>query len=341
MESSVCRYPLTFRAAIISTSSDIPATRKLCGFKSHSAVIGCSRCLKTFPGGFGEKRDYSGFDRNTWPPRTNVNHRLHAGKLNKFTTQAKRQKFCKEHGITHYSILLALEYIDIIRFCTVDPMHNLFLGTAKTMFNLWKDTSILSKQQVGQIEQRISSMDVPSDIGRIPAQIHSNSGSYTAEQWKNWTLIYSIYCLSGILPEQHFRCWQTFVLACKSICKPLISPPEVAIGDGLFLKFCKQVEKLYGKKSITPNMHLHLHLRDVLLDHGPVTSFWCFSFERYNGILGSTTTNKRSVELQLMRRFILSRFADMGSLPLLYQEDFLHLCSPGKARPFPGVASQF
>ena len=54
--------------------------------------------------------------------------------------------------------------------------------------------------------------------------------------------------------------------------------------DGLILKFCKTVETLYGKDAITPNMHLLNHLKEVIPDHGPVTSFWCLSFERFNGI---------------------------------------------------------
>ena len=50
-------------------------------------------------------------------------------------------------------------------------------------------------------------------------------------------------------------------------------------------------------------MHLHAHLVECIKDFGPVYSFWLFSFERYNGLLGSFRTNQRSVELQLMRRF--------------------------------------
>lgn len=128
-----------------------------------------------------------------------------------------------------------------------------------------------------------------------------------AEQWKNWTLIYSIFCLKGVLPEEYFRRWQTFALACKYLCQSVIPKTDLEIANGLILKFCKPMETLYGKHVITPNTHLHNHLKEVILDHGPVTSFWCFSFEHFNGILGSTTTNKRSVELQLMRQFLISR----------------------------------
>ena len=61
-------------------------------------------------------------------------------------------------------------------------------------------------------------------------------------------------------------------------------------------------------------MHLHIHLKDVILDYGPIHSFWCFSFERYNGIVGSITTNNRSVELQLMRKITIARL--LGGIQL-------------------------
>ena len=55
---------LTFRVAVLCVSSDVPATRKICGFKGHSAQLGCLRYLKKFLGGFREERDYSGFNRS-------------------------------------------------------------------------------------------------------------------------------------------------------------------------------------------------------------------------------------------------------------------------------------
>ena len=36
--------------------------------------------------------------------------------------------------------------------------------------------------------------------------------------------------------------------------------------------------------------------------------FWFFSFERFNGILGTMQVNGRSVEIQLMRKLIAGRF---------------------------------
>ena len=136
LNSSLSSVPLIFRAAVLCTSSDIPASRKLCGMKGHSATLGCSKCLKKFPGSFGEKRDYSGFDRERWVSKTNLSHRGYAQQLKNCRKKVDMSKISKESGINFYSVLLDLEYFDIIRFSSIDPMHNLFLGTAKRVFKL-------------------------------------------------------------------------------------------------------------------------------------------------------------------------------------------------------------
>lgn len=74
------------------------------------------------------------------------------------------------------SVLLELENFDVIRFCTVDPMHNLFLGTSKKMFKVRNDLKLFWKSQLKEVEERINSIEVPSDIGRLPMRITSNSG---------------------------------------------------------------------------------------------------------------------------------------------------------------------
>ena len=74
------RYKVTVRALLLCAACDIPAARKLCGFKGHNANYGCSRCLKFFPGDLGSK-DYSGFDRDSWTPRNIHSHRQKATEI--------------------------------------------------------------------------------------------------------------------------------------------------------------------------------------------------------------------------------------------------------------------
>lgn len=70
-------------------------------------------------------------------------------------------------------------------------------------------------------------------------------------------------------------------------------------------------------------MHLHCHLASCVRDFGPVYSFWLFSFERYNGHLGSLPNNGRSIELQIMRRFTRDAHVNSIELPEKCQELFI------------------
>jgi hypothetical protein len=52
------------------------------------------------------------------------------------------------------------------------------------------------------------------------------------------------------------------------------------------IEIIKLIEVHYGEEKIMPNLHLSLHLCECSYDYGPLYAFWCFSFERMNGILG-------------------------------------------------------
>lgn len=96
------------RAALICTSCDIPATRKVSGFVGQNAYRACSRCLKAFPTEeFGQKADFTGTDRTEWEPRTIEAHRSFAQKYKKAKTQAKCKEIERMYGL-RYSVLLEL-----------------------------------------------------------------------------------------------------------------------------------------------------------------------------------------------------------------------------------------
>ena len=321
LHSSLSSIPLLFHGAILLAASDIPAARKLCGFKGHSAERACSKCFKSFPGSVKTGRDFSGFDRDQWQPRCNELHRCHADMVRKAAIKTTHEKLATRYGC-YFSVILELEYFDAVRFTVIDPMHNLFLGTAKRMFQLWLERDLLTKSKLKTIEERINKLDVGTGFGRLPHKIASNHGKYKASQWKNWTMIYSTYALHGLLPSEHLNCWHTYVMACRLLAVPVLSHNDLKKADLLLLKFCTQFERLYGRKEVRINMHLHCHLKECIEDYGPVYSFWCFAFERYNGILGSTCFNNRSIEIQLMRKFICEQFVLNVSLPEEHSETF-------------------
>lgn len=171
------------------------------------------------------------------------------------------------------------------------------------VYDIWIGGGFLSKSALDKIAQRLQNTIVPTGLGRLPTSVAIGT-FLTAEQWKNWTLYFSIYCLHDLLPVQHLECWRHFVLACHKLCPHEISETNVTVADILLHSFCKKVLEIYGADALTPNIHIHCHLADCCRDFGPLHSYWCFPFERYNGVLGNQPNNNRSIELQLMRRFM-------------------------------------
>ncbi|PKC07317.1 hypothetical protein RhiirA5_389857 [Rhizophagus irregularis] len=53
-----------------------------------------------------------------------------------------------------------------------------------------------------------------------------------------------------------------------------------------YLLVAQLIENIYGPEMITPNIHLSLHISECCRDYGPLYSFWYYSFERMNGLLG-------------------------------------------------------
>ena len=67
-------------------------------------------------------------------------------------------------------------------------MHNLLLNTAKHVFS----KNVINKSQFANIQDIVDSFVTPPDIGRIPSKIMSGFSGFTAEQWRNWILIFAV-----------------------------------------------------------------------------------------------------------------------------------------------------
>ena len=307
-------------ACLGCVTCDVPATRKVCGFLGHTARLGCSKCLKEFPvAAFGQKPNFASYDRENWAPRSAENHKAICTDLLKASSKTSLRDLEAEHSV-RYSCLIQLPHFDPIRFAVVDPMHNLLLGTAKHVLFVWIKKGILLPDDLQLIEERSEQIAFPGDVGRIPTKIGSGFAGFTADQWRIWTTVLSPVVLKGILPNHHLRCWLMFVRACCLLLSRILFKPNITTAERYLLMFCKMFQQLYGDEACTPNMHLHMHLATCLLDYGPVYSFWCFPFERFNGLLGAYHTNKKAIEVQIMKKFLHQQCVKDISFPYGYGE---------------------
>ena len=75
---------------------------------------GCCKCFKEFPrASFGDKPDFSGFDRESWERQSNEDHQAAAEKVHQAKTPSDAQKFASSSGAC-YSVLFQLPHYDAI-----------------------------------------------------------------------------------------------------------------------------------------------------------------------------------------------------------------------------------
>lgn len=150
---------MTLQGFLLCVSCDLPASRKTCGFLSHSAALGCSKCFRSFSGSVGNM-NYSGFNCSSWRERTNDDHRKRVEETKKCTSKSTQLKKEIELGC-RYSALLDLPYFDPVRMHVIDPMHNLFLGSGKRMMTIWQNKALILPSHYDKIQNFVDSICVP------------------------------------------------------------------------------------------------------------------------------------------------------------------------------------
>jgi len=121
-----------------------------------------------------------------------------------------------------------LPYYDNIRFTIIDIMDNLYLGSAKRIVHTeWMESRLISNKDFSVIQERIISCILPINGGRILRKIASAFHCLTADEWKNWTLLFSLMVLHDILPPDHLACWKLFLSPCQIYCQSVISLVDI------------------------------------------------------------------------------------------------------------------
>ncbi|OAD68308.1 hypothetical protein PHYBLDRAFT_117547 [Phycomyces blakesleeanus NRRL 1555(-)] len=133
----------SIHAALMCVACDIPAARKTAGFTGFASTNACHICKHHFTVvAETSKINYSGFDHENWVSQTKEENATKDEMWFCTESDAERAVLEMQHG-TRFSELHCLHYFDPVRCTIVDPMHNVFLGTAKRMISVWKDLRYL------------------------------------------------------------------------------------------------------------------------------------------------------------------------------------------------------
>ncbi|OAD79037.1 hypothetical protein PHYBLDRAFT_164121 [Phycomyces blakesleeanus NRRL 1555(-)] len=178
-------------------------------------------------------------------------------------------------------------------------------GTAKRMLERCIVDGLIDDKKLVAMQKAVEKVVLPPNYTSLGTKIVKEFPYMKADEWKSWCLVYSPVILRDVLPLPEFKNSIEFVNACRYFTKPNVSEEDIEKGHKCLEEFCKGCETLYDLDLLSPNMHLHLHLCQTMIDFGPVYGYWLFSFERYNSVLKNIKTNRRNgFESTFMRQFI-------------------------------------
>ncbi|GET51249.1 hypothetical protein GLOIN_2v1776801 [Rhizophagus irregularis DAOM 181602=DAOM 197198] len=240
--------------------------------------------------------------------------------------------FKKEYAETHIGLMLNMD-------CDVPATRKLcdFISARIACYRCHKSANLVNNQpNFGGFED-IDDWFVERDINLIREKAREWKKCATEESRKahvsqyhvRWSEVYQLpyfnsvrfcvvdpmYCLflgvakwivmklwinEGILNNEKLKIMQERADLIKFPSDLGRHPVRIATGDG-FSNFTADMWK-------TPNLHLCLHICECALDYGFLSSFWCFSFEQMNGILGSYKNSKRNIEPELLKIMVESSF---------------------------------
>ncbi|OAD75971.1 hypothetical protein PHYBLDRAFT_59502 [Phycomyces blakesleeanus NRRL 1555(-)] len=179
--------------------------------------------------------------------------------------------------------------------CTIiNLMYNPFVGTTKCIMEKWISTGLISNAHLIAMQDNANKLHVPIGYTSLRKKIIKTFPFIKADKWKSWCLVYSPTVLSDHLLQKHFDNWMCFVNACQYLAMPSLTYSNLAETHFCLELFGRNSQTLYGEQFITPNMYLHLHIKETVLNFGPAYGYWLFCFEHFNSIVKSYKTNKKT-----------------------------------------------
>lgn len=300
---------IKIRARLLAVSTDLPALRKITQYLGHKADLGCHLCkfrAAREPGTSGASGKMSYYSPSASDPRQDEEVRKQADEYRQASTKSAANRIAQKNGV-RASELSRLPYLDLVRTNCLDPMHTFLLGMVKRETEL--NMAQLSPSQKNEFLRRVKSLKLPYDLGRLPTNIFdsdngSGISSCTAQQWKNYAIVFARPCLYKLLPDRAYKCLVLLSRIITLISLPALTFEDLASLYRLLHEHHKLFHDVYGKWAISINYHMALHIPDVIIDHGPPQAFWCFGYERMNGFMARMPNSRRSIEVEVMNRYL-------------------------------------
>lgn len=214
----------------------------------------------------------------------------------------------RTHGFKGASQLALLDHFDLKKSFSTDDLHPIYLGVMKDyleeMFDATNQCYIGDPQTIIDINRRFQALKTPTNISRKPRPI---------ETWKKWTgtelrnlLLYQLPCLKGILPNRFLNHLKHLADAVFLLSQESISEDDLVRAEERLQEFVIEYEDLFGVEKMKFNIHMLLHLVEVVRILGNLFAHSTCDFESWNARIKDYVTSSNAVHDQIINRHLLN-----------------------------------
>ena len=160
--------------------------------------------------------------------------------------------------------------------------------------------AVLGRSNLLIVHEDIAATTLPSWIGRVPNNLGSAShGTLSADEWRTACTVHLVTSMarlwgSASSSEREHAMLENFmylVNATKLAHMRVQTASRIEEYQRSMSLYLEGMCQLYPGQSLKPSHHLSLHYPRFLRLYGPVHSWRCFPFERYNYLLQQINTN--------------------------------------------------
>lgn len=295
---------LKFMPVITQCICDLPAKSEVQGINGPIGYFACGYCLH--PGTTVQEHSQSKkFVR--YISRAIIDPiRTHSDLLDTY----KKLRNIPINGVKTVSCMIAAPNFDLINGFSIDYMHCGLLGIMRKLLDLWfnsknhnKPFYIKPKDQV-LISSRILNIKPTLDIPRKPGSLYSRA-DYKANELRTILLYYMVHCIDDKLQKKYVDHFQLFSSSIYVLLQEKIPKIDMVEVEKKLNQFADKFEDLYGKHTVTMNLHLLRHIGSAVMNLGPLWAQSAFSFETNNGVLVHSNNAKRFVLQQIAWKYCI------------------------------------
>lgn len=225
------------------------------------------------------------------------------------------------NGVRGVSPMETLYEFNLATGVVIESMHNVYLGVAKfhTMMLLYGKATEKwycgSPSTLSAIDDQLTRIQRPSKISRSARSL-KNMKNWKATEWRNWIIYYAIVCMQEYIPESHVKHLAKLSSAVYIYNKDSISAHELEQARRLINDYVKEFQDTFGEENMRYNIHLLMHLPDIVQNWGPLWAHSAFPFELWNKKIIDYVTSANSRPLQIVTRQMMFIFMES----LLHEE---------------------